>query len=224
MESFTDALKQGNLEKIRAFPKSDLHNHFILGGSRQYLHKMTGIKIEPVKTPILSMDEMHAWNRENLGKRFETSEMRKLLIQAETVEKIRERLTEVFVLTGGYLQVPKKKELPSAENLRGTYEEMYSNWKNKMTEAAGGDDVYSSFMNLLSLQWMFYEIAEYIAVDDFEIMDKFNPKNLEENVDVFDQALNKYLAEYEKVGIRPKHFESMTEFIESYNKEISEEI
>lgn len=51
----------------------------------------------------------------------------------------------------GYLQVPKKKECPSAENLRGTYEEMYSNWKNKMAEAAGRDDVYSSFMNLLSL-------------------------------------------------------------------------
>ena len=89
MESFTDALKQGNLEKIRAFPKSDLHNHFVLGGSRQYLHKMTGIKIEPVKTPILSMDEMHAWNRENLGERFETSEMRKLLIRA-TLHQARE--------------------------------------------------------------------------------------------------------------------------------------
>ena len=140
------------------------------------------------------------------------------VIQAETVEKIRERLTEVFILTDGYLQVPKKKKLPSAENLRGTYEEMYSNWKNKMTEAAGRDDVCSSFMNLLSLQWMFYEIAECIAVDDFEIMDKFSPKNLEENVDVFDQALNKYLAEYEKVGICPKHFESMTEFVEDYEK------
>ena len=123
-----------------------------------------------------------------------------------------------------YLQVPKKKVLPSAENLRGTYEEMYSNWKNKMTEAAGGDDVYSSFMNLLSLQWMFYEIAECIAVDGFEIMDKFKPKNLEGNVDVFDQALNKYHAEYEKVGICPRHFESMTEFIESCSREISEEI
>ena len=78
-------------------------------------------------------------------------------------------------MTDGYLQVPKKKVLPSAENLRGTYEEMYSNWKNKMTEAAGRDDVYSSFMNLLSLQWMFYEIAECIAVDGFEIMDKFSP-------------------------------------------------
>ena len=104
------------------------------------------------------------------------------------------------------------------------YEEMYSNWKNKMAEAADRDDVYSSFMNLLSLQWMFYEIAEGIAVDGFEIMDKFNPKNLEENMDVFNQALNKYLVEYEKVGICPKHFESMTEFIESCSKEISEEI
>ena len=140
------------------------------------------------------------------------------------MEEIRAELTEIFVLTDGYLQVPKKKERPSAENLRGTYEEMYSNWKNKMAEAAGRNDVYSSFMNLLSLQWMFYEIAECIAVGGFEIMDKFNPQNPEENVDVFDQALNKYLAEYEKAGICPKHFESVTEFAEDYNKEISEEI
>lgn len=158
-----------------------------------------------------------------LGLPFDLETRILAVIQAETVEKIRAELTEVFVLADGYLQVPKKKELPSAENLRGTYEEMYSNWKNKMTEAAGRDDVYSSFMNLLSLQWMFYEIAEYIAVDGFEIMDKFKPKNLEENVDVFDQTLNKYLAEYEKAGIRPRHFESMTEFIESCSKEISEE-
>ncbi len=159
-----------------------------------------------------------------LGLPFDLETRILAVIQAETVEKIREKLTEIFILADEYLQVPKKKERPSAENLRGTYEEMYSNWKNKMAEAADRDDVYSSFMNVLSLQWMFYEIAEYIAVDDFEIMDKFNPKNLEENVDVFDQALNKYLAEYEKVGICPKHFGSMTEFAEDYNKEIFEEI
>ena len=71
---------------------------------------------------------------------------------------------------------------------------------------------------------MFYEIAECIAMDGFEIMDKFSPKNLEENVDVFNQALNMYLAEYEKVGICTRHFESVAEFAEDYNKEISEEI
>ena len=155
-----------------------------------------------------------------LGLPFDLETRILAVIQAETVEKIRAGLTELFVLTDGYLQVPKKKESSSAENLRGTYEEMYSNWKNKMAEAAGRDDVYSSFMNLLSLQYMFHGIAECIAVDDFEIMDKFNPKNLRVNVDVFEQALNKYLAEYEKVGICPKHFENMTEFAEDYNKEI----
>ena len=114
-----------------------------------------------------------------LGLPFDMEARILAVIQAETVEKIRAELTEVFVLTNGYLQVPKKKERPSAQNLRGTYEEMYSNWKNKMAEAADRDNVYSSFMNLLSLQYMFHEITECIAVDGFEIMDKFNPKNLE---------------------------------------------
>lgn len=82
MDNFADALKQRDLEKIRTFPKSDLHNHFVLGGSREYLRKKTGLNIEPVKIPLSSMEEMHAWNRDNLGERFETSEMRKLLIRA----------------------------------------------------------------------------------------------------------------------------------------------
>lgn len=82
VESFIDALEQRNLERIREFPKSDLHNHFVLGGSRQYLYKKTGLRIEPVKSTLSSMDEMHVWNRENLGEKFETSEMRKLLIRA----------------------------------------------------------------------------------------------------------------------------------------------
>ncbi len=142
------------------------------------------------------------------------------IIGAETVEKIREKLKGLMALTNDYLQIPKEKELPSEGNLWGTYEEMYSNWKNKMTEAADRDDIYSSFMNLLSLQHMLHEISEGIAVDDFEIMDQFNPKNLEENVRAFDKALSNYLAEYEKAGICPKRYGSVTEFAEDYCKEI----
>ncbi len=67
---------------------------------------------------------------------------------------------------------------------------------------------------------MFDEIAEGIAVDDTEIMDKFNPKNLEGNVRAFDKALSNYLAEYEKAGIYPKRYGSVAEFVEDYCKEI----
>ena len=34
--TFIEALNSQDLEKIRKFPKADLHNHFVLGGSREY--------------------------------------------------------------------------------------------------------------------------------------------------------------------------------------------
>lgn len=75
-------MKQRDLKKIRSFPKADLHNHFVLGGSRQYLRQTTGTKIQAIKSPLSSMDEMHAWNQSNLGEAFETTQMRKTLIRA----------------------------------------------------------------------------------------------------------------------------------------------
>ena len=79
---FSDALTQGNIEAIRRCPKADLHNHFVLGGNRRFLLEHTGKDIQPIKSPIHSMDEMHDWYSRNLGDRFETPEGRRLLIRA----------------------------------------------------------------------------------------------------------------------------------------------
>lgn len=82
MDDFITALEQRDLVKISSFPKSDLHNHFVLGGSREYLRQMTGVQIKPIHGCLSSMDDRHAWNRDNLGKRFDTPEMRRILIGA----------------------------------------------------------------------------------------------------------------------------------------------
>ena len=79
---FVNALKQGDLDAVLRCPKADLHNHFVLGGSRDYLLKHSGKDIQPIHEPIHSMEEMHAWNAENLGNSFETAEGRRLLIRA----------------------------------------------------------------------------------------------------------------------------------------------
>ncbi len=79
---FTKALIEGNLEAIRKCPKADLHNHFVLGGSRRYLLEHSGINIQPITEPLHSMDEMHAWNSRNQGGFFETAEGRRMLIRA----------------------------------------------------------------------------------------------------------------------------------------------
>ena len=79
---FLEALIRSDLAAVRRCPKSDLHNHFVLGGSRQYLREHTGKSILPITTPIHTMDEMHKWNSENLENTFDTTEGRKTLIRA----------------------------------------------------------------------------------------------------------------------------------------------
>lgn len=79
---FIDELKQENIEGIRKFPKADLHNHFVLGGSRKYLREHIGENIQAIKKPLHSMNDMHAWNEQNIGQIFNSSEGRRLLIDA----------------------------------------------------------------------------------------------------------------------------------------------
>lgn len=79
---FRDALIRGDLAAVRSCPKADLHNHFVLGGSRAFLRRHTGREIRPLNQPIHSMDEMHIWYARNLGASFETPEGRRLLIRA----------------------------------------------------------------------------------------------------------------------------------------------
>ena len=55
--SFAEAIKQGDLDLIRSFPKSDLHNHFVLGGCREFIIAKTGYVIEPVSRSLGSMNE-----------------------------------------------------------------------------------------------------------------------------------------------------------------------
>lgn len=82
MMTFTDALKSADFSAIRSFPKSDLHNHFVLGGNREYLLKKTGYKIESISKPLTSMNEMDAWSAKYIGNRYNSPEGRKLLIEA----------------------------------------------------------------------------------------------------------------------------------------------
>ena len=80
--TFTEALKSGNIDNIRRFPKADLHNHFVLGGSREYIFNKSGHKINPINKPLNSMSEMDAWSGKYIGDHFNSPDGRRLLIKA----------------------------------------------------------------------------------------------------------------------------------------------
>ena len=93
MIDFPEALRLEDLNAVRSFPKADLHTHFVLGGSRKFLREYAKKGIQPIKKPIHSMDEMHAWTTQNLGKSFETTEGRINLIRATFTQAKKDGIT-----------------------------------------------------------------------------------------------------------------------------------
>ena len=80
--SFIDAIKSEELDEIRSYPKADLHNHFVLGGNREFILSKTGYEILPIASPLKSMSEMDAWSGQYIGNRFNSPEGRRFLIEA----------------------------------------------------------------------------------------------------------------------------------------------
>lgn len=85
-QAFIQALKERDRKALQKIPKADLHNHCVLSGSRDFLEKRTGRRIEPMKAVLQSMQEMDAWSGKNIGSYFDGTEGRKLLIEAAFVQ------------------------------------------------------------------------------------------------------------------------------------------
>jgi len=68
--TFQNALKTGDIDAVRAIPKSDLHNHALAGGHRALVSEWAGRDIAPLDRPLASMAEMHAWVEDRLGSLF----------------------------------------------------------------------------------------------------------------------------------------------------------
>ncbi|KPU26289.1 adenosine deaminase [Caloranaerobacter sp. TR13] len=64
-KQFIEALENRNIEKLRSIPKSDLHNHSILGGNLKYIEEWIGKKIPRLTKRITSIEEMEAWVGKN---------------------------------------------------------------------------------------------------------------------------------------------------------------
>ncbi len=86
MTAFQTALQTGNLSAIRRVPKSDLHNHFFLGGNRALVSERAGKDIAPLGHKLGSMAEMHEWVQTRLGTLFAGAQGRLKAFEATLVQ------------------------------------------------------------------------------------------------------------------------------------------
>ncbi|MBO4410764.1 MAG: hypothetical protein J5794_01035 [Lachnospiraceae bacterium] len=140
--------------------------------------------------------------------------IRKAVVCKE-IDELRGLLKQLILYAESYFRKEKPKEKPS-ESLSGTYEEMVSNWRNKVEEAAKNGDAFASFMNLGSFQWMLSDIAEEVEIGSFPVMEEFDPDSLEKNVEVYDCYLQQYEQVCHQAGIRVRRYAGVDEFAADY--------
>jgi hypothetical protein len=94
---FCSALESGDLAALRACPKADLHNHFILGGDRDFIREKTGLDIAPLAEPLTSMDDMHRWMEAQTGGLFDDLTGRFFAFEAAWVQAQKDGVTRLDI-------------------------------------------------------------------------------------------------------------------------------
>lgn len=145
------------------------------------------------------------------------------VVSADTAVGVKSALTSLLreteaVFNAVKKEISPKKESPSADNLAGTYEEMFSNWRNKMFLAAETGNRMMAFTTLGSLQAMLDDIAGGVEISHYDAMNGYAPDDLWKTAEFFDRTIDAYLAEYRKIGLDAKRYADIDEFVRDYLK------
>ena len=146
------------------------------------------------------------------------------MVSAGTAEEVKEKLTALFRAVRETFDrkrktLPEEKEAPSAANLTGTYEELYSNWRNKVISASATGDRHLSFMSLGSASEMLKDIREAVDIGEYDLMAGYDPNDLRKTAEAFIQETDAYLREYGRAGIFAARFRDADHFIREYRGE-----
>ncbi|WP_160687630.1 hypothetical protein [Clostridium sp. C2-6-12] len=146
------------------------------------------------------------------------------LIKADSVENSKEVATMLMKTLKEFAKEMKnkvisKKEI-SEEDIKGTYEEIYSNWKNKMYHSADKGNAYLSLMTAASCQQFYDEMYSQYNIDRIDLMKNITSNNLNFMAEMFDNAMEEYKKNYDKLGAEIKYYKSLEEFEEMYLGEV----
>lgn len=150
-------------------------------------------------------------------------EMIERVLSADSAERVKNYLTTlmqetiaIFKRAEETVRVPK--EPATADSLRGTYEEMFSNWRNKMYVAAETNDRHLAFMSMVSLNAMISEVGDEAEIAGYDVLGGYDAQNLKRTAQAYDDTIKGYLEEYRKVGLQVRRYRDISAFVEGYLK------
>jgi hypothetical protein len=143
-----------------------------------------------------------------------------LLIMAKSHDDIQAYSTRLMKSVRSFVttfteSVMVKKEL-TQDAIRGTYEEIVSNWRSKMLLAAHTDDAYLSLMTMASCQGFYDEFSTEYNIERVRLYDGFQIDDLSRSAERFDAAAEYYRNLYAKLGEPIRSYASVEEFEKAY--------
>ncbi len=164
-------------------------------------------------------DELSALEKRPL----QLCELLEAVLSADAIDTLKSALTALLrkteaVFDTAEAQFQVEKEPATADNLRGTYEEMFSNWRNKMYLAAETGNRSLAFLTMGSLDAMLREIAESVDIAAYESLSGYDPNDLWKTAEFFDKTIENYLDEYQKSGLAVRRYADIDEFVKDYLK------
>ena len=175
-----------------------LNNTYIRRGVKRYLEELSRYRYLPNCFEQNYMAVIDAKTVDELRKSS--------LALLRGVEELYHEMFEEFV--------PKAE--PGYDNLKGTYEELWCNCRNKVITSADAADKSYAFHAALDAQGFFDEMREFFGTPKFDVMLHFDSDGLQSFKNEFLRIMDEYLAEYEKAGRKVERFETFEELYERY--------
>lgn len=154
----------------------------------------------------------------HLPEQFETSYWN--VIHAKNADEIRSAsrflLQSILDLYNTLYQQYVEQPVPAYDNLKGTYEELWCNCRNKIIASADNKDASYAFYAALSAQELFDEMTASRGTRKFNLMQYFDAANLDLFKDKFLQAMDDYLEEYRRTGRQIERYDTIEELYRQY--------
>ena len=142
------------------------------------------------------------------------------VIEAATIQEIRDAscaiLRSIIALHHKMREDVVRQPIPTYDNLDGTYEELWGNYRNKIIASAEANDSSFAFLVATSAQGFLDEMTECQGTKNLELMQHFDATNLQLFKEEFLHIMDEYLQEYTKVGRTVRRFDSLDQLYEHF--------
>lgn len=142
------------------------------------------------------------------------------LIDAKTLPQLQQGAERLLCSLSCYLSqaeaqvCPKQPPLPRA--LKGTYEEMISNWRGKLLLAARTGDASLAMHALASCRHMLESLSRRYALPQIDPLEGFDPSDVAGALAALEQALAQYRAFCEQAGVPLSRYASAAQWQAAY--------